>query len=730
MPHLPHPFAKGSRRRAAVAALVAVLVVLAVECVGFNLPFWRTLGASTDSASSTNAMGAGLERTDTGLLRVTDPTDAWIEVKADGTSDYARVDALEPKQDALRVIHLRVTFPAGANGTNSANGTNGTTATNATQSVSPWSPRSLFLKAHGTGVMRVWVEEAKGSVIPIEAVRANVRVPFSFSPARVALMLGVLLLAALWRPRSRLWRVALDPSNRRQRFAFAGLVTPFAVATAANVIWQMRYATPLTFHQPDGYTYDIDQYGHLADALLNGRVSLDLLVPDALAAAPDPYDVTTRSRLLAEGVSPIYWDYAFHDGHWYSYFGVVPAVVLFAPYRALTGRMLSSAAAVYLFMFIALVFIWLLTIRLIVRLAPRTSLAATSMMLLFVPLAANMPYLVYRTNFYSVPFAASLAFTAAGLWLWMGASTGKRPLNPADRWRMDGAPELSLPRLGLGAFLIAANFGCRPTFCLAALLGIPLFWPQIRAVVANLKARRVRVGHALRAPIVVLAAAAVPLAPLVWYNHARFGSFLEFGNDYQLTVTDMTAFRQPLAGVPAMVGYYLALPLRIVHEFPFVALSPTPLAEWAFTEPMVGGLFVLCPPLLAALALPFLRRRFAASHLMPMMATALALALLITVFDASSAGLGWRYMGDFGWLFALAALPGLLRAVNGDGDGGDGDGCAPAPAGTRIVRIVVLVMFAVMVLVNVLCLFTIGRQDQMIVTRPDLFHDVMTWFTL
>lgn len=51
----------------------------------------------------------------------------------------------------------------------------------------------------------------------------------------------------------------------------------------------------------------------------------------------DPYDVATRQRLLADGVSPVYWDYAFYQGHWYSYFGVVPALLLFLPYRAVTS---------------------------------------------------------------------------------------------------------------------------------------------------------------------------------------------------------------------------------------------------------------------------------------------------------------------------------------------------------------------------------------------------------
>ena len=745
MIHLPHPFARASRRRAAIVGLVAALVILCIECVGFNLPFWRTLGASTDSVSARNTMGSGLERTDTGALRVTDPTKAWLETKADGTSDFARVDTLEPKQESLNVIHLRVTFRDGmngvdgTNGTDGADGTNGATTFQSTQTLSPSSTRSLFIRAHGSGVMRVWVEEAKGSIVPIEAVRANVRVPFSFDPARVALMAAVLLLAVAWRPGSRLWRIPLDTSSRRQRLAFFAMVAPFAAATIANVAWQIRYATPLSFHEPGGYTYDIDPYGHLADALLNGRVWLDLPVPDALAAASDPYDVTTRGRLLAEGVSPLYWDYAYYDGHWYSYFGVVPAILLFAPYRALTGCMMSSATAVHLLMFVALVFVWLLVIRLIRRLAPGTSLAATSLMLAFVPVAADFPYLAYRTNFYSVPFAASLMVTAAGLWLWLGAQTSKRPLNPADRWRVEGAPELSLPRLGLGAACIAVNFGCRPTFCLAALLGIPLFWPQIRAMVGSLRAGRVKVTQALRAPAVVVAAALVPLVPLAAYNRARFGSFLEFGNDYQFTVTDMTTFRQPSGDILPMVGYYLLLPLRLVREFPFIAVSPTPLAEWAYAEPVVGGLFVLCPLLVAAFALPAVRRRFAASGLMAFLWSALALAFVIVVFDASSAGIGWRYMGDFGWLFAIASLPALLHVTNTgnesntgtvtDVDAG-GRAAGRLPARVRLTRLVVPVVLYATLLLNLLCLFTIGRSDEMLSLNPGLFHDVASWFAM
>ena len=80
-------------RRSLPAMLVALLAILVIECVAFNMPFWTTLGASTDSAAATNVMGDGLKRGEDGILTVTDPTSAYMEVSADGTSSYVRIEA-------------------------------------------------------------------------------------------------------------------------------------------------------------------------------------------------------------------------------------------------------------------------------------------------------------------------------------------------------------------------------------------------------------------------------------------------------------------------------------------------------------------------------------------------------------------------------------------------------------------------------------------------------------
>lgn len=713
--------------RLLLAVLVALTAAMAVEIGAFNLPFWRTLGASTDSAAASNVLGAGLERTDGGMLRVTDPTQAYLTVTADGTSPYARLDPAPPVDPRggggeasaapARTMHVRV----------DASGRTGRV-----ESVSTLAPRSLFLHAEGSGTLTVRFEEAKGTVLPVEAVRANVRVPFHVDWARVGVMLALVAAVALLQPASRLWRIRLDPSDRRQRAAWALCLLPVLVLAGVAVARQIVLATPLVFHRPYDYTYDFDQYGHVADALLAGRPWLDLPVPDGLARAADPQDVGVRDGLLARGVTPIYWDYAFHDGRWYSYFGVLPALLLFAPYRAVTslfvpgGLMLPSAAAVTLLMAVFAVTGSLLVIRLLHRLAPRASLGSATVALAVFALGSNAPYLAFRTNFYSVPFAASLALTCLGLWLWLGADTSRAPVRQSDRWRVEGARPLSLPRLAAGSLCIAANIGCRPTFTLAALLAFPLFLPQIRALVRGLAERRLGVRDAVRAPLAaVLPAVPVAAAQLV-YNAVRFGSPFDFGSSYQMTVTDMTRFHEPAADVPATVGYYLFLPWRMTDGFPWVALSPTPLPEWGYREPMVAGLFALCPFLLAVVALPFLRRRPGRPGVGPLPASMVALAAVLLLFDTCNGGLGWRYIADFGWLVALAALPPLAMALDGVR--------SPATRAARLSRAAVrgtaLVLLLACVALTVLSCFTPGRSDQLIAGDPGLYHAVEAWFRL
>ena len=683
--------------RLLIALLAAIAAIAAMECIVFNLPFWRTLGASTDTNAVHNTLGSGLTRRNDGMLTVTDPTKAYLELTADGTSDYLRIDTAsskvidkareqaEAESEAnddkevfkpLATIHVRADVDG---------------ITGQAQSMNPDAIRSHYVKAPGAGIVRIWIQEERGAIVPVTDSRANVHVPFVINWMRVLAMALVLLMIAVWRPGSRLWRITLDPSSTRQRLAFVGLLAIPTLLIGVSIIHELWYTSSLVFHVSGDYTYDFDQYGHVADALVAGRPWLDLPVPEQLAATEHPYDVATRAQLLANGASPLYWDYAYYDGHWYSYFGVLPAVLLFVPYRLLAGHNLPTSAAEYILVLLFIIFFSLLVLRVIHRVMPKTSVAAASLVVV-----------------------------------------------SSDRWQAGDAKPLSLPRLALGALCIAANFGCRPTFTLAALLAFPLFWPQIRALGTGLRTRRIKPLQALRAPLAVIIPAILVVTPLMAWNMVRFDSPFNFGNAYQFSISDMTRYTTPSADMPANIWYYLFLPLRFMDRFPWLAGSPAPMPQWGYYEVMVGAIFTATPLTLMALALPLLRR-LETHGMRPWLMSCLAVAAVLVVFDSRVGGLGWRYSADFGWLISLASIPGLLWLVNGRepsrslagaNDAASGDGIARVTPWRWLMRWVVMLAVLWALGIAILSCFVQSRSDSMIANNPTLWHQVQSWFTL
>lgn len=688
----PHRLRRRLRAAAPFLAVGAVLVLI-VECFVFNLPFFRSIPASTDSTAAMNELGPGVRRTVDGLLSVSDPTEAYVTLKADGTSPYWRMQMVdrprfEEAKDRLPTlledVHVRVQCDGG---------------TGAQQVGSVYAPGSQYFESSCSGTARVWLEEEAGSVTPLLNVRANVRVPFRFNWVRVGIGMALVLLACAFRPGSRLWRTPLDVYDRRQRRTMAAVCATVGVATLAAVVGAICWAFRMEFHKEGEYTFDFDQYDHIAQALLHGHVWLDLRVPDELAALDNPYDAAARHRLLQDGVTPIYWDYAYRDGKWYSYFGVLPALLLFVPYRAVTslfvpgGLALPGAAAEFLFMGVATVFSLLLVTRILSRIAPRVSVGTTAVLCMAYVIGADFVYLWFHTNFYTIPIAAAMALVTAGLWLWLGA------------WAPDGT--LRLRYVAGGSVAMAATLGCRPTFALASALVLPLFGPY---ALRRWRAHDRR--SAVRCAAAVLAPAVVTVLPFLWYNHARFGSITDFGNAYQITVTDMTRFHTPLANLLPTLGYYFFLPPTWQSSFPFLLASPTPLMTWSFTEPSAYGLLWLMPLMAAALAIPFLRAR--CGRLWPMLMTALAVAAVLVVFDAAVGGYSWRYMADFGWLLMLGATV----------------ACALAMERWHWTRGIVVLAVAWALLLSALTVFVLGAGSSLFEANSGLYYEIRSWFTI
>ncbi|MCH9275229.1 hypothetical protein JS533_002915 [Bifidobacterium amazonense] len=721
--------------------LVAVLTIVVLELFVFNLPFWQTAGSRPEQARD-DGVGPGLTVEKGGIAIVTDPDYAWRDLSSDQPIEYlymGHANAERPRQDDT--VRWRISTAKATDG--------GWYDANADVGYSPSSEASRYSRVGGRATrVRIRYRMDKGAVIPYNPVTVNPHVPMRVSLLRLALETVVALLVILFRPSSRLYRIRL--ARTRACLAPLALCAAFA-CTVPLALFAM--ATPQDSPEPvywDFYaTYQAtDQYQRLADAILNGRAWLDYPVNDAFAGMANPYDTRSRTLLaLNHPDMPIYFDVAFHDGRYYSYFGVLPAILLFVPFKAVTGMPLPTNAGIAVVALLASAACALLAVqiaRLIGRRRP-VSLGATMLGMLAFMLGNGIAMLIQLGLFYQIPQELAVACAAGGLAAWIEAKLlGLGSGLPDKRF------------LALGSFLMALTIACRPQVAAASLIAIPLFADEIR----GLWREGLHGRHGFLREATVWAYALIPYVvvflPQFAYNMIRFGSPTDFGATYNLTGYDMTHFHAPLTQYPAFLFHYLLQPPNLTAHFPFVGWDEVPLTTWRSEHPHFGGWFMTDAPFaLILFALVVWRPLMARVRATGLAAGVLGCAGLVFLVDARITGVDYRYEIDFAWMIVVAvvavlyALDAGLGVAAGNGVaqagragavgatepslgtvvGGDGTmaGCAFPFDARSALRRIVFGWFAAGVVVAVLFLFF--KQFAYGMNMPvRIWWDVASWF--
>ena len=234
---------------------------------------------------------------------------------------------------------------------------------------------------------------------------------------RVALMLGMFALYRVFRKDSRIWRVSLDLSRRPQFIAVCILITLMSAfllglsRISGQAEWLERGAV---YEEGIQAVQDGNQYDYLADAFLAGGVELDLPRSDILLSMDNPYDTLLRQQLNAEAHEPIYWDYAFYQGKYYCYFGALPCLLAFVPYKAITGCDLRTDWAVVFFACAMLISGAALLYQLARTYYRDLSFGAFLVGVAFLFCSGGVLEQVFLPRIYSIPILAALFFSFAG----------------------------------------------------------------------------------------------------------------------------------------------------------------------------------------------------------------------------------------------------------------------------------------------------------------------------
>lgn len=483
---------------------------------------------------------------------------------------------------------------------------------------------------------------------------------YSFSTkvscARILLLAGGFALYRIFRKDSRIWRVPLDLSSRPQRIAVCVLIALMCASLlglsriSGQAEWLERGAV---YEEGIQAVQDGNQYNYLANAFLEGGVELDLPQSDILLSMENPYDTHLRQQLNAEAHEPIYWDYAFYQGKYYCYFGALPCLLTFVPYKAITGCDLRTDWAVVIFACAMLIAGIAFLYQLARTYFKELSLGAFLVGVGILYCSSGVLEQVFLPRIYPIPILSALFFSFAGLAV----------LLRVKRQFLEGVP-VSKPSLAFGALLVACTLGCRPQYVLATVLIVAIFLPEIRA---RCFYSRVGLGNTLAviAPFLVVA------VPVCLYNQARFGSPFDFGASYNLTGADMTAYAFDPIVIAARSLEYLFLPPVMQGSYPFLHaiddVAGLPTVMWT-NEPVFGGFFAFAPAALVVFALfgVRMRRALKARGVLGVCATSVILAVATLVIVSYVSGVTMRYFADFAWLIVVPATMVIWSVMVGE----------------------------------------------------------------
>jgi hypothetical protein len=324
---------------------------------------------------------------------------------------------------------------------------------------------------------------------------------------------------------------------------------------------------------------------------------------------------------------------SLYRGKYYMYFGPVPVLTLFLPWRVVTGRALAEELATLIYITAGYIFSLLLLSLLLrangIRARPLLGAAAAATL----GLGQYGVVVLRNPNVYGVAIAAGYCFFVAGMYCFAR-------LVLADS-----------PNRGLAAaagVLIGLTPGCRPHYALATLVLCAVYLWYLRGL------RREAVWFA--APIAVCGLS------LLWYNFARYGDALEFGTRYQLSARAVTqGVSLHLRNLADGLYYLLLCPPRLWDQFPFVIhrfVGPSPRL---FVENAVG-LLAISPTAAAGLALPLWIGRWKVARPSALILAALyggAAAMLIFIcLTGLSVG---RYLLDFSPALLVISMFAWLR---------------------------------------------------------------------
>lgn len=487
---------------------------------------------------------------------------------------------------------------------------------------------TVYVSSYGNAnYLDVTFEDFKSELI-ITDLKINPTYEFSFDLLRFAVIFVVLIFVYVMK-HNGFARRFLDELDYRSAVTVclsvcvsaSLLMTYLCISKGEGIHTEYPLLNGAEYYQP---------YVQQFDAFMKGQLHIDVTPSAELLALENPYNPSERS-----GVSFLF-DRAFYDGRYYSYFGIAPIVTVYIPFYFISGFVPGDGIVTGIFSLITAVFLPLAVVEWskIRGKNPPWIAAVCGIGAYF----ASTVLLVQRGRaaFYYIASIAGMAFLSAFLFFILKAIRSKK--QPAKIIYM------ILAGIGFAlAFLSRINSVLSVSFAIAAFIVIY----GVRCLKNKKTSPFIGEMVALGLPV------AAAIAFLLWYNNARFGSPLQFGTDYQLTVADASQYEIFSGGIAAAFYHYFLQPFVTGDFFPYIQLDFMRFAGYGRSMYIDSCFGVFAAPFMLSLLLsPVLFKSNKISKCGKILLAVSLAALTITAFaDFCLGGVIFRYTTDI-MLFA------------------------------------------------------------------------------
>lgn len=458
--------------------------------------------------------------------------------------------------------------------------------------------------------------------------KLNPVIPVFFSWGRVFGLWIIFLACYFLRPSSFIYQIRFLDMQRNKNIL---LVSFFLLHMLCAGL--MIHVNPFFRGEPAA---NHEQYQKLAESLSQGRAYLLEEPPQVLQEMENPYDYNLREQVMEESGEWYLWDYAYYEGKYYVYFGVVPEILFYLPYYLLTGTHLHNYQVIFIGAGMVILGMMGIIYQVIKRWFPETSIGAWYLLSELMILGSGLIYMCKRPDMYTVPIIVGLGLGLLGIWCFLCAER--------DNSLLTGY-------LVLGSLCMALIAGCRPQLFLMVLPAAVL----LRKYIFSFSYIRTKEGiknmAGLAAPMITVAVF------LMYYNYIRFGSPVDFGANYNLTFNDMRNRGFVPDRLPLGIFAYLFAPLKTTLDFPFTEANYFQSQYMGITisEATYGGIFAVNLFAWLGPALLLFRKYLKKNTVISMAYISMLAAVIIICADTEMSGILMRYFGDFNVFFMLAA---------------------------------------------------------------------------